>query len=251
MLCLGWCVVVCGWLLRNFLLTGFVFFHTLPGNHFLSYVALPIDMYTNGCSSKMSFEKIFGKELPMLFKEAEREKGKSLQEIEKCVLAERLALTYMIKRPVLALKNALYNMIKTCVSLYSSHILALCDYYPSWTCEHKVTIWHMVKRYLFPPIKNSWLKMVIWFEIIFICFIFLGFIGGLIYSLFDLNLFRVVLQCMPFLCLMIFLTFASGIARLRLPVEPFFIIVACYFWMHCLRRACRAWREDGFLHKAS
>jgi hypothetical protein len=46
MLCLslGWFLMVLPWLVRNFLLTGALFFHTLPGHHFLQFSAAYVVM---------------------------------------------------------------------------------------------------------------------------------------------------------------------------------------------------------------
>ncbi|MHA1696135.1 MAG: hypothetical protein ACTSUG_12770, partial [Candidatus Helarchaeota archaeon] len=59
---LGWFVIVFGWLLRNYLLTGFIFFHTLPGIHFLKHSASRIAMHIHGCSYKLACQKVFADE---------------------------------------------------------------------------------------------------------------------------------------------------------------------------------------------
>ena len=55
---LGWFSMVLWWLLRNYLLTGFIFFHTLPGIHFLIYSASYVDMELNKCSYNDSKRKL-------------------------------------------------------------------------------------------------------------------------------------------------------------------------------------------------
>jgi hypothetical protein len=227
---LGWFIVVFSWLLRNFLLTGYLFFHTLPGNHFLYYVAVPIDMSIHGCSSKKSSERVFGK-LSELIQKKEKKERRLLMEIERCMLAEKLAQSYMLKRPFLTIKNAIYNMIKTCVSFHSSHILAISDYFPQWCYEKGMTWWNMLKKYLIPPIDNIYLKIIIWLEVFFSFFIMLGFLLGLYNACVNRILFFTMLRVLPVMVLMIFLTFASGISRLRLPIEVFLIIFSINFWL--------------------
>ncbi|MCK4650885.1 hypothetical protein KAT08_01795 [Candidatus Babeliales bacterium] len=236
LLVFGWGLIIFWLLLRNYFLTGYIFFNTMPGNHFLYYVAVPIDMYMNNNSAKESSEKLLEKELKELIKKEKKDKCRKLQEIEESIIAQKLAYNYILKKPFLFVKNAIYNMIKTCISFHSSHILAICGHYPEWCYEKGVTFNKRIKKYLFPPIKNNFLKFIIFLEIIFSFFILVGFAGGIIKSFFKFEFLCSVLKFLPIMCFMIFLTFASGISRLRLPIEPFFIIIAFNFWLNILKR---------------
>ena len=58
----GWLLVITPLLIRNFVLTGYIFFHTLPGAHFLFFGAIPIDMQVNNHNFHQSYAKVFTKE---------------------------------------------------------------------------------------------------------------------------------------------------------------------------------------------
>jgi hypothetical protein len=49
-------------------------------------------------------------------------------------------------------------------------------------------------------------------------------------AFFNPELCFVLLKVLPFIALMLVITFACGFARLRLPIEPFLTIFAFYGW---------------------
>jgi len=245
-------IIPIGWLLlRNYLLTGFMFFHTLPGKHFLSYVAVPIymnvsygsqDSVLNRFGTQSDFyrscKKIYH-EWEQLMDQERRKKGRALHEIEESIVAERLTLDYIKKYPFLAFKNGLFNMFKTCCSLYSADILNLnSSFSKDRELSKKRAKLGRFARYLYFSGGSYVLFFTIYYEIISLLFILLGFIGCFFVVFknkkFLFQFFPIVL----FVGFFIFISFADGIARLRFPIEPFLIIFACYFWLCVVRNKC-------------
>ncbi|MCF7799659.1 hypothetical protein K9L05_00635 [Candidatus Babeliales bacterium] len=232
----GWLPLVFAWLLRNYLLTGFIFFHTMPGYHFLTYFAAEVDSIANKTTHGESKTKLL-KEWENLILEKE-ESNKKLSEIEKCDLAQEIANKHLKNNIVITTKHAITNILKTLVSLNSSYLLFI-DTRTLPTYTGTTTFWSKIKYYLFPQTNNKFLKFLIYFEIIFLVFILLGFLLEILNSLFCLNILCILLKVLPFVFLLLFLTLGSGVARLRLPLEPFFIILGGDFWIKFFRKICK------------
>jgi len=236
----SWFFIVFWWLLRNYLLTGYFFLHTMTGAHLLFYVATPIDSQVKNIAPLQASDRIMIDERGALFAKAEQEKGRPLFEIEKCDISEKLALGYVKQHPFVAIKNAMYNSIKTCISLYSSEVLAILGYYPPLCYEQGRTFWGLIKRFLFPPVQNLFVKIIIFLEIIFLLSVLFGCFLFFIASFFNKNLLWIMLKVFPIVGLMIALSCATGFARLRLPIEPFLIIFGIYGYMQTI--FCKCWR---------
>ena len=231
---LGWFLIVSFWLVRNFLLTGNVFFHAMPNYHFLTYFAAEIDSQENKCFYFESKNKLLKKWNNFVSKR-ESELNHKINDLEKDKLAQKLVINTLIKNPILTAKHALVNILKTLLSLNCAYLLfldsrVLPDYSSNTGLVEKI------KRFLLPKVKHKFLIPLIYLEIIFLLFILFGFFCAIIISFFNKNLFCEILKCLPFIILLLLLTFGSGVARLRLPVEPFFIIFSCDFWIKFFRK---------------
>lgn len=126
---ISWLAIVFWWLLRNYLLTGYIFFHTLPGYHFTYYFATPIHMqvHSNAFSKSLRLLNYTNRDRIRL---EEEKKGRPLYEIEACRIKESNALQYAFDYPILGLKHGIYNMFKSVAALYSSEILKMCGTLP-------------------------------------------------------------------------------------------------------------------------
>jgi hypothetical protein len=223
---LSWLSIVLVWLLRNYLITGCIFFHTLPGVHFLRHVAVPIDMQTSGRSFQKSFNRVLRKEWVDLITKEEKVKKRKLHEIEKCVLGEKLAFRYILKHPFIALKRGVYNVCKTIFFLFSYEIFNIIKEQCHWNYDQRDSFFQrMIKRYFFPPVKSSVLNIIVLLEIVFHIFLLFGFCLGLFK-------FPQFLTVLPFVLLMLFVTFPCGFARVRLPIEPFLLVISCCYWFN-------------------
>jgi 4-amino-4-deoxy-L-arabinose transferase-like glycosyltransferase len=230
----GWLIIIAPWLIRNFLLTGALFFHTLPGHHFLQYSAAYVVMERDHCS--------YGDVRPGLLAQwekaiadKEQEMGKRLNDYQRCCIAESIASAIIKKHPWYALKTGLVQITKTCFGLYSAQPL-LSDAY-SWPNYDKDTaLWTKIKRFLFPHVHHKVLILFVYFEIMMMLIMGIGllfFMWSLLYN----RLWRLMfIKTVPFLIVFIVITVGYGCARLRMPVEPFLIIFASAGWIWVLWR---------------
>jgi 4-amino-4-deoxy-L-arabinose transferase-like glycosyltransferase len=233
-LLLGWIGPVAFWLIRNYMLLGHLFFHTLPGGHFLYLSASRVAMHVQDCSYQQARENLHH-EVDVLIAEQEKKQNKKLNEIERCIVHEKLALSYFAKRPLLSITFWLTDMLRTCLSLYSAELLYLesgreqVDYF-----KKDRSIWSMFARYIFPEQAPTWLKLIILLEIVLFFILLLGFALGLCCAFRSPDLWCTWLKVLPFMALFIVIALAGGYARMRLPIEPFLIIFSGSFWVGVL-----------------
>lgn len=243
-LSLGWIIPVSLWLIRNYALTGALFFHTLPGGHFLYLSASRVAMETYNCSYQEARD-ILKSEVEGLIKKEEQIKNRPLNEIEKCKTHEKLALKYFKSRPVTTLKNWVTDMARTTLSLYSAEILYLESGRQEVNYFNKErTVRSIFNRYLFPQTNKLWLKLLIWLETLFYLFILIGLLLGIfkiiIRSIKEWSAENKKILCAwatsaCFISLFIVIALSGGYARMRLPAEPFLIILSLSFWVNLIR----------------
>lgn len=232
-----WLLVVTPWLLRNYLLLGHIFFHTLPGGHFLYLSASRVAMNAYDISYQQARERL-GKEVAQVIQQQENALGNPLNEIEKCYAHEQVAKKYFRDYPLTTLKIWITDMLRTCLSLYSAELLYLeagrkeINYF-----DNGRSVWSVFARYIFPPVDSIALKIVVWAEIIFFLFMLIGFFGGLMNLVWLLCLQKAHIEVacswfkvLPYMALFIVIALAGGYARMRLPIEPFLIIFSLYFY---------------------
>jgi hypothetical protein len=243
-LTLGWLIPVSFWLLRNFLLTGCIFFHTLPGGHFLYFSASRIAMHEYNCSYEQA-KDILRNQVDSLITKEEQNKKRSLSEIEQCYVREDLAKQYFKNYPSIAFKLWLTDIFRTTFSLFSSEILYLetdraeFDYF-----DKDRTVSSMFSRYIFPKTDKPWLSWLIRLEIFIFLLLWIGlFLGFLrIFTAciknWSSSINRAVLcswaRSLVFIKFFIIIGLAGGYARMRLPAEPFLIILSLSFWTYFL-----------------
>ncbi len=237
-LTLGFIIVVSPWLVRNYVAQGQVFFHTLPGGHFLNFAAARSAMLEEGCSYDKTKE-ILRKKVSLLAQEKKNELGRDLNEIEYCNLQFDLAFKYFKKYPFITIKNFLIDIFRTSFSLYSAEILYLennrqsIDYF-----SNKRTVWDLLKRYLIPPTKNIYLKLLVYFEIVLFLFILLGVFGSFLVYLFCYSGFVLeskFFSMFAFISFFLVIGLAGGYARMRLPIEPLLILVSFGFYTNIFK----------------
>lgn len=232
---IGWLVVVSPWLVRNYLLTGALFFHSLPGLHFLQYTATHAVMHAEKISYPQARVHVLD-DWNNVIKNQEQACLLVLNDYERCVIGERLAISYVFKYPWYACKYSVGELVKTCFGLYSAIIL-LADG-ASWPdYGRSVTIMKKIKRFLLPSLHRPWLVGFIYLEILLLVLMLIGvllFCYNVIYNVQARCLF---LSISPFIVLFILLTVAYGGARLRMPADPLLIIGSLYGWCLGLKRS--------------
>jgi hypothetical protein len=233
LLCVGWLSIVFGWLLRNYVLTGVIFFHTLPGIHFLIYSASYVDMEVNQCCYYESKKKLMWQWNAIIAKQ-EKVIGRKLHDIETCNIAEKIAIKKILESPVYFLKHSVIHMCKTCIWPYGLTLLFF-DSGKDGSYYDKVSFFQRIKRLLVPKVTNKLVLFFIYFELLFLFLTMIGVVGFVFLSCFNKALLYTLLHTLPFIFLFIFITLAYGCARLRLPIEPFLVIFSLYFWMVFLK----------------
>lgn len=221
----SWVIVVAPWLLRNFLLTGHLFFHTLPGSHFINHVA--VRLVATGEQISYKDAQIREYDHLRLLEEGYRESlGRNLSQIELCKLYEH-ETTAMIKRyPIQFVQLAAINCFKTMFSLYSSELLVI-DSGGELPSYDRTGLLVAVKRFFFPTVHNKLIVGVIYFEILLLL---LSIIGA---SLAIVRFWRLLLHprvvlVVGLLGFFIGISLGCGYARLRIAVEPFYLLAAAY-----------------------
>lgn len=238
----GYLLVVFPWLLRNFIFTGVLFFTTLPGIHFLKHSAARIYMEINNTSTLnvssdyMTALNKVSDEWNDSIKIAELKYNKKLNPAQICNLAEKISVKYFLKDFVVTSKHVFMNMFKTCFSLYSSELLFLDSggKLPNYSPFRGIK--SNLKRYLFPEVNNKFLIPIIYLEILFFLFLLIGFAGFIFNSFYIKQNFYVLLKVFPFIFLFVFITLSCGFARLRLPIEPFLILLSIEFWLKVFKK---------------
>ncbi len=227
----GWLIVILPWLLRNFLLTEYLFFSTLPGMHFIKHSAARIYMQVNNISYMNALNTI-NQEWVQSIKKYSQDNNKILNEAEICNIGEKIAFDYFIKYPFIALNLSVKNILKTCFSLYSSELLFLDSggVLPDYSNNNNV--FDLFKRFLIPKVNNKFIILFIYLEIIFFIFLILGFVGFIINSVYYSIDRKILVKLILFVYLFIFISLSCGFARLRLPIEPILIILSVKFWLY-------------------
>lgn len=226
---IGWLIIILPWLLRNFLLTGVLFFSTLPGIHFLKHSAARICMEIENITYSSALNKV-SIEWQDLIKDVENKTNKKLNPVQVCNLAEKISISYFLNDIFVTAKHIFINMFKTCFSLYSAELLFLdTGKLPEYSVNRGIK--SILSRFLLPDINNKFLILIIYLEIFIFLFLLLGFAGFILSSLFIKEYLYVLLKTFPFIFMFLFISLSCGFARLRLPIEPFLIVLAIEFWL--------------------
>ena len=220
-----WALVAGSWLLRNFLLTGFVFFHTLPGPHFINHVAVRVASMGKGVTYDQAKGGVY-RRLQEKTEASIKSSDKQFSEIERCQLFEREAVAIIKQYPKEFMYLSIINCFKTMCALYSSELLVIDaqGYLPSYDRKGLIST---VKRFLWPTVGNRWIIAVIYFEILLLLLTAFGAcLAAMRYWRYFFN--PRVMLVLGLIGFFIGISFACGYARLRLSVELFYLLAAAY-----------------------
>ncbi len=231
-----WLMVISCWLVRNYLLTGVIFFHTLPGGHFLYLSAARVAMHVHQVSYQQARD-LLEKNVRATIMQREEVLGHTISEIEACTIHEKLALKYFMMRPLIALKYWVTDMLRASLSLYSAELIYLeSDRKKVNYFEKDRSYWNMFKRYLVPETSSWWLRLVIYVEIILFALLLIGFIGFIFTGFKWCTHYQDILVVkLPFIVLFIVISLSGGYARMRLPIEPLIMILSGAWWMQRIK----------------
>lgn len=219
----GWLIPAGSWLLRNFLLTGHLFFHTLSGPHFINHVAIRLLATKENISYKAAQKNMYIK-LESKKNAAQKEKNRILQEIEITKLYEQEVLKAITLCPINFLKLASINCLKTTLGLYSSELLVI-DANGALPSYDRIGFIPSIKRYLLPSVHNKLILLIIYLEILLLLLSIIGAIfAGIRYRKNILTPESIlIIGCIFFF---IGISFACGYARLRMTIEIFYLLAA-------------------------
>lgn len=217
------------WLIRNYLLTGYIFFGTLSGPHFLNHAITQLEMMQKNITHTQAKNNVQQK-FNELIERKQRELGRPLIEIERCIIAEKLTMSYSMQQPLITAKLYLTNILKTAFGLYSSELLFIDSggRLPEYSNQRGIST--MLRRFLHPEVTNKYIIPIIYFEILLFLFLLIGFFLFCFSALFDFKKFCIGFKAFSFIGAIVFITLACGYARLRLPIECFLITLASKAW---------------------
>ncbi len=220
-----WGFTISWWLIRNYHFTGMIFFHTLGGPHFLNHCAAKLLMKQQNCSYNEA-QNIAYHEVNQQITQQENIFNRPLLEIEETRIMEQYTKKLMLTSKSETIKLFLLNWFKTLCGLYSSELLVIESggRLPSYNQE--TTLTQKLYRFINPETQTS-IRFFIYYEILFFLLMIIGFCIGF-YELITHNFF---LASFIFIMItsIIFLSLGCGFARLRLPVEHFFIMLTSVF----------------------
>lgn len=226
----GWLVVVIPWLVRNFMLTGLLFFDTLMGPHFLNHGATRVVMSHHHLSYDVA-KKIVHDHYRVLLN-AEKNQ---LQEPERNKIAEKLAFKIMLQHPYESANLCITNMVKTAFSLYSSELLMIDSAGKLPPYENNRLLSVILKRFLNPFLKNRLIIGVIYYELLFFLLMLFALVWHVWNCFFYRKLFLRWIPVFLFAALFIGLSCVCGFARLRIAVEPFLLVITAYYLSEIFR----------------
>lgn len=221
----GWLSIAVWVIIHNYLACGALFFHTLPGIHFLRYSTASVYKEIHGCSFYQAREA-----LDNAWHKRIKQQHQPVSEPLKCTLAEQITWQYSLSHPFLSLKHFIINIIKTCFGLHAAY-LQFVD--TKELFEHKTAwgAWERIKIY-FPPQVTSWFLIPITYaELASSLLMLIGLIGACIQAFYLHYTRYLIWLTLPWAILLIALTFGAGCARLRLPADIFFILISSYWWV--------------------
>lgn len=242
----GWLLIVTGWLLRNYVLTGGLFFHTLSGAHFVNHGAIKAIMHEYQYSYDQARDFCY-QEINTA-QELERKKLniQKLNAYQEAVISERYAKKILLRNWQYTLLLFLENITKTTLGLYSSELLVISSGGQLPPYQPHSSLLSRAARYLFPQQRSYLLSLIIFYEIVLwglmfsiTCYALLTTLKRAFFtgnkkiirkkiSNYDQEL--TIFFDQGLICLAcIILSLGCGFARLRLPSEYFFIMVTSVY----------------------
>lgn len=241
--CCAWGCVVGSWVVRNWLHTGCAIVHTFPGHHMINHGAARVLMMAEHVPYQCALDRV--KEIVEKRWAIERhEYAPCRYEVARSMLMQNVAHQVLFSYPFQTAQLCISNDIKTMLSLYSSELLFIDSGGVLPAYEQKRSFVGMFQRYLFPVVINKKIRFVIYAEMLFHLFLLLSLLSFLYVMARrrrrDYATKRMVL-IIGLCVLFIVPTGLCGFARLRLPIEPFFIMLAIAFWRKKQKGESKLW----------
>lgn len=224
-LLLGWLTVVIWWLVRNWLLTGYFFFHTLPGLHFMQYSAANTYMATHNVRYLTARARLLD-ERDLAVAAAKNKLGKHFNAYHQCQIGEQIAAKHIQENIPAFLKYTTIQLVKTMTALHATHLLYIDQGWADFKAS--TTTWEKMRRYLMPQGVRWYTVPLIYLDIAVMLFMLVGLFLFLVRCLYLVRYRWFAVRVLPMAGLFVLLTAAYGCARLRMPAEPLFFMLATY-----------------------
>lgn len=224
-------VPITPWLARNCLITGGLFLSTLAAPHLLNHGATRVIMQANNMSHAQAHAYVqndINNELAL----------HTDQHPEYAYLSagQSVAQRIMLSHPWETIKLCCTNMVKTLCSLYSSELFVVdsAGQLPSYEGR---SICDVFKRFLFPNLNNQLIIFVVYAELLLNMLIMFGFAWWCVACVYCRRYNFITLTLFAYAALFVITSCVCGFARLRLPSEPIFIMLAVQqFYLLCHKK---------------
>ncbi|TET05942.1 hypothetical protein E3J79_04085 [Candidatus Dependentiae bacterium] len=235
-----------GWYVRNYHLTGKIFFCPMFGLYLNTFVAPKIAVRINGGTLEENWKQQQRWGHQETIKVAQSLRGSGYLVVPEIEYG-RAAWPLILSHPLWAFQDWMQQVLKTTVDMFSSqHLVALArgDY-----CEPlEEFLSDKIKDVLYRQPMSLFMRLLCWLELLFTILIWIGLSFGFF-------LFMVVplvkcfcvegyykriallwLKTAPFIGAVVFMTGGYGYARLRLPVDLLMIILSFSFWYWAVKK---------------
>lgn len=234
------------WYIRNYHLTGKVFFCPMFGPYLNSFTGPKVLRSISGKSLEDCIRLLYNLGHKEELKELERLKGTNYVVARETVVG-KYAWQLIYDYPLLTAYEWIKEVIKTSFDLYACQLTAFASNTFTWDPLEEFLLEKTANCLYKQPIPLA-MRIISILELISIILVWIGIIGSTwlygISSLFTKKSPSEVTQYQPKLLLaalcmsaaVVGMTGGFGYARLRLPIEPLLIIISLTFWLSILQR---------------
>jgi hypothetical protein len=235
-------LVLSPWYIRNYQITGELFFCPMSGTYLQIFSAPKIMRKVTGlplttCISQLQTEggKLF------LQKQKTAQENGFTKRMTPYLTCSAVAWPWLLKYPFYTAYYWMKEVIKTSFDLYAYQLVAI---------AHGTFMYDPTEEFLSEKIAKSlyegtlpfWMRIIAWLELIYLILLWTGLIGGFFFfvikpfikkirlGVYLPTITTVWLMTAPLLGAVIFMTGGFGYARLRIPIEPLMIILSLTFW---------------------
>ena len=233
--------IIAPWFIRNYNLTGKIFFCPMFGLYLNTFNAPKIIRETKGLPLKKAIDYQYGLANKKAIREYKLARAAGKQLATELVHL-KVAMPVILQHPFLFLRDWMKEVAKSTFDLYSSQLVAIAkktNHYDP--IEEFLT--EKLTECLYKQKMSFLMRAVVYIELIFAILLWMGLLAGaLLFLLYPLikkyNVSKIIkqhsllwLRIAPMISAFVVMTGGFGYARLRLPAEPLMIILSLTFWL--------------------
>jgi len=235
--------IIGGWYVRNYQLTGHVFFCPMTGAYLQTFCAPRILRTVTGKPLMDCMKYLMGHVMQETARETIRlQKEAPHLYVARELVCSNIAMPIIKAHPFYFMYDWLREVMKTIFDPYASQIVAFVNNSFSYDPAEEF-LFEKINLWLFAQNMPPFLGFFCWLEFFFLLWFWIGLFGGiwlfLIKPLFTpeeasihTKFYRSLwLKTGFFIGGLVFMTGGFGYARLRMPVEPLMIILTLTWWL--------------------